>query len=86
MTNAYQIDVELKDIATGTSVFSESYRIALRREFVESQQPKEHCFKNHVEGFLTLLKRNNSELVKKNFNKWDVYVVSYGMNAGSEIN
>lgn len=86
MTNAYQLDVNLKDIATGTDAFSESYRVVMWRDFVENKQPKDHCFKNHVEGFVTLLRKNLLPLTKNNYKKWDIYVVSYGMNVGSEIN
>lgn len=48
--------------------------------------PKEHGFKGHVESFVTQVKRNCTPLVKKPFKKRDIYVVSYGMNTGSEVN
>ncbi len=85
MTKEYQIDISLKETAW-KEVFSESYRIALRQNFVEQNNPKEHGFKNHVEGFLTQLKRNCIPAVKKTYNKRQVYVISYWINTGSEIN
>ena len=81
----YQLDVCLKETA-GNDVFLESYKIALLREFVENTAPKEHGFKNHLEGFLVQLKQNSKPLSKQPLKKWQVFVVSYGMNTGSEIN
>lgn len=86
MTKEYQIDVLLKEANGWPDIFSESYKIALWPHFVNSTMIKEHNFKNHVESFLTQLKRNNYPLVKKPFKKWEVYTVNYGMNTGSEVN
>jgi len=84
-TDSYQIDVKLKE-ALGKELFAESYQIQLAQEFVANKNPKDHGFKNHVEGFLVQLKQNSSPLTKQSFTKWQIYVVSYGMNTGSEIN
>jgi mRNA-degrading endonuclease toxin of MazEF toxin-antitoxin module len=86
MTKDYLLDVKLTEHATGQDAFSESYKIALRPEFVNNKTPKEHCFVNHLNSFLTQLKKNSYPLVKKPFKKRQIYVVSYGMNLGSEIN
>lgn len=67
-------------------MFNESYRIALRKEFVENKQPKEHGFTNHLHGFLTQLKQNNAPLTKRTFKRFEIYVVNYAMNTGSEVN
>lgn len=53
---------------------------------MQNKLPKEHCFKNHVEGFLTQIKRNNSKVRNTVHDKREIVVVSYGMNTGSEVN
>lgn len=85
MTKEYQLDINLKEVQWN-DVFKESYKIVLWNEFVNNTNPKEHWFKNHVHGFLNQLKQNCKAVSKQEFNKWDVFVVSYGMNTGSEIN
>ncbi len=85
MKKEYELAISLKELLWN-SVFSESYRIALRDKFVENKNPKEHGFKNHLEGFVFQLKQNSKELVKQAYSKRQIYVVSYGMNTGSEIN
>lgn len=86
MKKEYTLDIQLKE-ALWTDVFSESYKIVLRDEFVNKDHPKELSFRNHVYGFLSQLKNNNSPLTKKVLAKRDVYVVSYGLNnTGSEVN
>ena len=83
----YQLEINLKDIAW-SDVFSESYKIALRDTFVNptSPSPKGHSFKNHAHSFVTQLKQNSKPLARLTLRKWQVVVVSYGMNTGSEIN
>lgn len=80
----YQLDVILKD--AGKEAFANSYKIALRETFVNNKEPKEHGFKNHVEGFVTQLKFNAQTLTKLSLAKWQIFVVSFGMNTGSEVN
>lgn len=80
MTNDYQIDIKLKDSLTGNDVFVESYKIALRKEFVENTAPKEHGFKPHVESFVMQLKKNCTKPAKKPLKKRDIYVVKFGLN------
>lgn len=81
----YHLHVLLKE-ANGKEAFSESYKIALRDTFVNNSNPREHGFKNHVHSFLTLLKKNTKPHIRQSFKKFSIHVVSYGMNAGSEIN
>lgn len=86
MTKDYQLDITLKEVLW-TEVFSESYKIALLDEFVKNTNPKEHGFKNHEHGFVMQLFRNNKPSpAPQTFAKRQVFVVSYGMNTGSEVN
>lgn len=81
----YSLEILLKS-NDWKDVFSESYRIAMRDKFVQNPNPREHGFKNHVHSFVVQLKKNTSPIIKQSFNKWDIRVVSYEMNIGSEIN
>lgn len=85
MTKDYQIDITLKEVLW-TEVFSESYKIALLDEFVNNANPKEHGFKNHAHGFVAQLSKNNKPSLSQTFEKRQVFVTSYGMNTGSEVN
>lgn len=85
MTKDYQIDIKLMDAASWNSIFSESYRIALWKEFVDNKMPKEHGFKNHVEGFLIQLKNNSKAVVNNPVEKWSIHTVDLGIWVGSEI-
>lgn len=86
MTKDYQLDILLKEKSTWKEAFSESYQIAMRPEFVANTTPKEHGFKNHAASFVVQLQKNSYPLVKRPFKKRQIYVVSYGMNLGSEVN
>lgn len=67
-------------------MFGEAFTLKLLPEFVHNTQPKEHGFKNHVQGFVNSLKQNSIIGEKQSYTKRQIYVVSYGMNTGSEIN
>lgn len=58
----------------------------MRDSFVNNKDLKEHGLKNHVHGFVTQLKMNNTKLPDLTLSKWDIYAIKFGMNAGSEIN
>lgn len=81
----YQLEINLKEIGW-KDVFSESYKIALRDTFVNQNWPKDHSFKNHAHSFVNQIKQNNVPATKREFKKYEIYVVRFGMNYGSEIN
>jgi len=85
MTKEYQLDICLKELSEWKNTFLESYKIALREDFVTNNSPKEHNFLNHVTSFLMMLKRNSYPLVKKPFKKREIVVVSFWLNVGSEV-
>lgn len=67
-------------------MFGESFTLKLLPKFVANENAKEHGFKNHVTGFVDALKQNSNPVEKQRYVKWNIYVVNYGMNTGSEIN
>lgn len=81
----YTLDVKLKELLW-KELFGESFKIKLQPEFVANTEPKQHGFKNHVNGFVGSLKQNSSTVEKQVYKKRDIYVVSFGMNTWSEIN
>ena len=85
MLQDYQLAVTLKELLW-KELFGESFNVKLLPDFVANTQPKEHGFKNHLHGFVQALKQNASPAQKQSYAKRQIYVVSYGMNTGSEIN
>ncbi len=84
----YQLEISLKEFTWNgvKDVFSKSYKIAMRKEFVDNTNLKDHWFENHVMWFLTQLKTNCKPLVTQPFEKRQIYTINFGMNIGSEIN
>lgn len=87
-------DTNLQDYTLGVTLsellwkelFWERFNVKLVPEFVANKEPKQHGFSSHLQGFLQSLKQNTSQVQKQSYAKRHIYVVSYGMNTGSEIN
>lgn len=85
MLKDYQLEVSLKELLW-KELFWESFTLKLLPKFVENVNPKEHWIKNHVNWFVDSLKQNSTTVEKQTYTKWQIYVVNYWMNTGSEIN
>lgn len=81
----YELNVCVREVMW-KEVFNESYQLQLEPSFIENKLPKAHGLQNHVRGFVSQLKLNTLPVSKLPLKKREIYVVSYGMNTGSEIN
>lgn len=62
-------------------MFTQSYKVALRNEFVKNNDSKAHGFKSHVHGFLTLLGLNNRNIEEMKLKRFEVRPVRFTVNA-----
>jgi hypothetical protein len=81
----YVVTVKLQELI-GKMICEGTYRLPLSTKFINEESGKQHTFFNHMQWFIQKLKQNDLSVIKRSFSKWQIYLVRYGMNIGSEMN
>lgn len=78
--------IEVKDYISRVNIFQNMWRFFIREDFLQNSQEKAHNLSNHIENFKEKIKINQQSENRKDFLKYDIYYVNYGMNIWNEIN
>jgi len=78
--------LEVKDYVSRVKLFQNIWKFFIREDFLESSQDKSHNLQNHIENFKEKIKINQQAENRKDFMKYDIYYVNYGINIWNEIN
>lgn len=78
--------IEVKDYFSRANIFQNIWKFFIREDFLKNSKEKSHNLANHIENFKEKIKINQQAENRKDFMKYDIYYVNYGINIWNEIN
>jgi len=78
--------IELKEYISRKDIFRNTWKFFIREDFLINSESKSHNLENHIENFKEKIKINQQLENRKDFMKYDIYYVNYGINVWNEIN
>lgn len=78
--------VEVKEYLSRKDIFQKIWKFFIREDFLETSEEKAHNLSNHIENFKEKIKINQQWENRRDFEKYDIYYINYGINIWNEIN
>ncbi|QFR39355.1 type II toxin-antitoxin system PemK/MazF family toxin [Candidatus Gracilibacteria bacterium 28_42_T64] len=76
----------VNEFLSKTKLYYKNFQFFIREDFLLRNEGKSHNLGNHIENFKEKIKINQQAENPRDFRKYDIHYVNFGINIGNEIN